>query len=53
MTTHETGQSDSTREKENPILPSSHECARLPGLKAEEQRLAALHAAWTQELEEK
>ncbi|MGH6662251.1 MAG: hypothetical protein ACREB6_11985 [Rhodospirillales bacterium] len=53
MTNHEIGQSDTTRDKENPMLPTSHECARLPGLKAEERRLAALHAAWTMQLEEK
>jgi len=39
-----------TRNKEQPILPSSHECARLPGLKAEERSLAAQHAAWTEKL---
>lgn len=44
---------DTAREKENPMFPSSHECARLPGLKAEERRLAGLHAAWTSKLEEK
>jgi len=41
------------REKENPVLPSSHECAKLPGLRVEQRRLAALHAAWTAELEDK
>ncbi len=44
---------DSVREKENPILPTRHECARLPGLKSEERRMAAQHAAWTERLEAK
>lgn len=53
MTTDRSEQPDSVREKEQPILPSLHECARLRGLKEEERRLAAQYAAWTAELEAK
>ncbi len=44
---------DPVRDKENPILPTRHECARLPGLKSEERRMAAQYAAWTEKLEAK
>lgn len=44
---------DKIRNKEQPLLPSSRECARLPGLKAEERRMAAQHAAWTEKLKVK
>lgn len=41
------------RDEETPMLPAQNECARLPGLKTQERRLAARHAAWTEKLEEK
>ena len=50
MTNHQSDQAGAARDTEHPILPSSHECARLPGLKAEKRRLAAQFAAWTAEL---
>ena len=46
-------QEDPARNEERPPLPSSQECARLTGLKAEERWLAAQHAAWTEKLEAK
>ena len=53
MSNDQLPQEDSIRKEEHPLLPSSHECARLPGLKARERRLAAQHAAWTEKLEAK
>lgn len=53
MTNHQTERPNPVRDTEHPVLPSFRECARLPGLRAEERRLAALHAAWTEKLEAK
>lgn len=53
MSNDQRPQENLIRKVERPLLPSSQECARLPGMKAEERRLAAQHAAWTEKLEAK